>query len=58
MAPAVSKQQFKFFKAMEENPKEAEKKGISTDLAHEYTDTMSKDRWSKLKEKVKPKKEK
>lgn len=53
--PATSKQQFKFFKAMEENPKEANKKGISENLAHEYTDSMTKDKFKKLKEKLEKK---
>lgn len=51
--PAKSKQQFKFFKAMEENPKEAKEKGISKNLAKEYTDNMTKDRFKNLKTKLK-----
>ena len=54
--PSKSRLQYKFFKAMEEKPKEAEKKGISQNLAHEYTDSMTKDKFKKLKEKVKGKK--
>lgn len=50
--PAKSQQQFKFFKAMENDPKEAAKKGVSPEVAHEFTDGMSKQRWSKLKKKV------
>jgi hypothetical protein len=50
--PSVSKQQQKFFYAMENNPKEAAKKGISSEVAHEFTDGMTKKRWSKLKEKI------
>lgn len=50
--PAASKQQFKFFKAMQENPKEALKKGIKPEVAKEYTEGMTKDRFSKLKKKI------
>ncbi len=50
--PAKSKQQAKFFYAMENNPEEAKKKGISQDIAHEFTDGMTKSRFKKLKEKI------
>lgn len=50
--PAVSRQQYKFFKSMSENPKEAAKKGVSPEVAHEFTDGMTKNRWSKLKKKI------
>jgi hypothetical protein len=50
--PAKSRQQFKFFKAMEENPKLAKEHGVSPQVAHEFTDGMSKQRWSKLKKKI------
>ncbi len=50
--PAKSVQQFKFFKALEENPEEARKKGVSPEVAHEFTDNMTKQRFSKLKQKV------
>ena len=53
---AKSHQQFKFFKAMEENPEEAKKKGISKELAHEYTDPITKGKWKKLTEKIGKKK--
>ena len=42
---------------MEENPKEAKSKGISDKTIHDFTDSMNKNRWSKLREKVKSKKE-
>jgi hypothetical protein len=50
--PAKSKQQAKFFYAMENNPKEAEKRGISPAVAHEFTDGMTKERFAKLKKKI------
>jgi len=50
--PAVSRQQAKFFYAMENNPKEAAKRGISPEVAKEYTQGMTKKRWSKLKDKI------
>jgi hypothetical protein len=50
--PARSKQQAKFFYAMENNPKEAAKRGISPEVAHEFTDGMTKKRFAKLKEKI------
>ncbi len=55
MAPAKSKKQYKFFKFLESHPEEAKKKGVSQDVAHEYTDDMTKDRWKKLKEVIKKK---
>lgn len=54
--PSKSKQQFKFFKFLEENPEEAKKSGVSQSVAHEFTDTMTKERWKKLKNTVKGKK--
>lgn len=50
--PAKSKQQFKFFKAMEEDPKLAKEHGVSPKVAHEFTDGMTKKRFSKLKQKI------
>jgi hypothetical protein len=50
--PSVSKQQQKFFYAMKNNPKEAAKRGISPEVANEFTQGMTKERWSKLKDKV------
>lgn len=50
--PSKSKQQFKFFKAMENNPVEAARKGISPELAQEYTKGMKKERFAKLKTKI------
>lgn len=50
--PSKSKQQFKFFKAMEENPKEAAKHGVTPEVANEFTEGMTKKRFSKLKNKV------
>lgn len=53
--PAVSKKQFKFFKSMQSNPKEAKAKGISPTLANEYTEGMTSARWKRLKNKIKTK---
>jgi hypothetical protein len=50
--PSKSKQQFKFFKAMEENPALAKERGVSPKVAHEFTQGMTKRRWSKLKDKI------
>jgi hypothetical protein len=50
--PAVSRQQYKFFKALEENPEEAKKKRVSQNVAHEFTDGMTKGRFAKLKQKI------
>lgn len=50
--PAKSRQQFKFFKYLEENPKEAAKRGVSPEVAHEYTSGMTKQRFAKLRNKV------
>lgn len=50
--PAKSRKQFKFFKAMEANPEAAKEKGISSKVIHDYTDSMSKEKWKKLKEKL------
>lgn len=50
--PAKSKQQFKFFKAMENDPKLAKQHGVSPEVAHEFTSGMTKQRWSKLKSKM------
>lgn len=50
--PAVSRQQYKFFKVMQENPKEAAKRGVSPEVANEFTQGMTKKRFAKLKDKV------
>lgn len=50
--PAKSRQQYKFFKHLEENPQEAKEKGLSNKQVHEFTDDMTKKRFAKLKEKV------
>ena len=50
--PAKSRSQYKYFKFLEEHPEEAKKKDISQDLAHEYTDNMTKSKFKKLKEKL------
>lgn len=50
--PAKSKQQFKFFKAMQEDPKRAKSLGISPQVTNDFTNGMTKDRWKKLKEKI------
>lgn len=54
--PSRSKQQAKFFYAMENKPEEAAKRGISSKLAHEFTDGMTKSRFAKLKQKIGKKK--
>jgi hypothetical protein len=55
--PAVSKKQFKFMKAAENNPEFAKKVGIEPDVAAEFTkENVGKKRFSKLKEKVSGKK--
>lgn len=53
--PAKSKAQLRFFRAMQENPAEAAAKGISPEVAKEYTEGMTKKRFGKLKEKIKQK---
>jgi len=53
--PSRSKQQYRFFKAIENNPKLAKEKGISQSLAKDYTEGMTKERFSKLKERLKKK---
>ncbi len=50
--PAVSKAQARLMYAAQNNPKVAKKTGISPEVAHEFTDSMTKKRFSKLKEKV------
>jgi hypothetical protein len=55
--PAKSRKQFKFMKAAEHNPEFAEKVGIDPEVAKEYTqENVGNKAFSKLKEKVKPKK--
>jgi hypothetical protein len=51
--PASSKAQFRFMKAVENNPKLAKKVGMSQEQAKEYTKSnVGKKRFSKLKEKI------
>lgn len=51
--PAVSKQQFKLFKAAETNPEVAKRIGISQEKAKEFTSkNVGKKRFSKLKAKI------
>lgn len=50
--PARSKAQYKFFKYLQENPEEADKKGVSPEVAKEYTSGMTKKRFAKLKQKI------
>lgn len=50
--PAKSKQQFKFFKAMENDPKLAKQHGVSPEVAKEFTSGMTKERFHKLKSKM------
>jgi hypothetical protein len=52
--PSRSKAQFRFFKALENDPKLRKEKGVSEEAVKDYT-KMSKGRWSKLKEYVKKK---
>ena len=55
--PAVSKKQFRFMKAAENNPEFAKKVGIEPDVAAEFTkDNVGKKRFAKLKEKIDGKK--
>ena len=55
--PAKSKQQFKFFKMLENNPELAKEHGISTEKAKEMTeDNVGNKRFSRLKERIKRKK--
>lgn len=55
--PAKSKKQFKFFKAVENNPKFAEKVGVSPSIGAEMTKGNVGDKaYSKLKERLKSKK--
>lgn len=53
--PSVSKAQYRFFKALENNPKLAAEKGISEKVVSDFTAGMSKTRFKRLKEKVKKK---
>lgn len=50
--PAQSRQQYKFFKYLEANPKEAAKRGVKPDVAKEFTEGMTKKRFAKLKDKI------
>lgn len=57
--PAKSQAQYRFFKAMEENPAEAQTKGFSQPMAHEFTDPIEnsgKKYFARLKERMLPKK--
>lgn len=49
--PAKSKAQFRFFKAMENDPKQAKEKGLSMDEIKDFTN-ISKKRFAKLREKI------
>ena len=54
---AKSKAQFRFMKAVENNPEFAKKVGIEPEVAKEYTEeNVGKKRFAKLKEKVSGKK--
>lgn len=48
--PAVSRQQYKFMKSVEEG--KAKAPGLSKEKAHEFTEDMTKERFSKLKNKI------
>jgi hypothetical protein len=50
--PAKSRQQYKFFKEMEENPELAKQRGIKPGVAQEFTEGMTKERFAKLKSKI------
>lgn len=56
--PSKSHQQYKFFKAMQENPELAKEKGISPQVAQDYTQGMTKRKWKALQPKVKQKEKK
>lgn len=50
--PAKSKAQARLMYAAENNPEVAKRTGIKPEVAHEFTEGMSKKRFAKLKEKV------
>lgn len=50
--PSTSKSQYKFFKAVQNNPQLAKEKHISPEVAREFTEGMTKKRFSKLRDKV------
>jgi hypothetical protein len=50
--PAKSRAQARLMYAVEKNPKLAHKVGISPEVAHEFTQGMTKKRFHKLKEKI------
>jgi hypothetical protein len=51
--PAKSKQQYRFFKAIENNPEFAKSAGVSQKVAKEYTKgNKGKYAFSKLKERI------
>ena len=49
--PAKSKAQFRFFKAMENDPAQAKEHGLTKKTIKDYT-SMTKKRFAKLKEKI------
>lgn len=54
--PAKSKAQMRFMKMIEHNPEMAKEKGISPEVAKEYTESnVGKKSYKKLPEEVKPK---
>lgn len=54
--PAKSRQQFKFFKAIENDPRLQKEHGVSKETAQDYTKDMTKDKFKRLKERVGKKK--
>lgn len=50
--PAKSRQQYKFFKYLEENPEEAKARGIKESSVHDFTKDMTKGKFKRLKEKI------
>lgn len=55
--PAKSKQQYRFFKALENNPELRKEKDITKEVVKEFTDGMTKGRFKKLKKYVSKNKE-
>lgn len=53
--PAKSKQQYRFFKALENNPELRKEKDITKEVAEEFTAGMTKERFKKLKKYTKKK---
>lgn len=50
--PAKSRQQYRFFKAMENDPELRKRKGLSEEAVKDFTEDMTKERFKKLKKYV------